>query len=223
MNSSQSDTLKRKISVIDRFVMRLDTILSSPAPKPDVDCPKRAYPAESFQENRLAPTRRQHVTGLMRVNHAGEIAAQALYNAQALVARDPAFKRTMRESAREEIDHLRWCEKRLYELGGHTSYLSPFWYAGSFGIGLIPGLFGDKWNAGFLAETEHQVVRHLDKHLLQLPKKDLRSRAILKKMREDELRHAIAAEAVGTRDLPFMVKCLMRLGAKIMTKTAYWI
>ena len=159
----------------------------------------------------------------MRVNHAGEIAAQALYKAQALTARDDELKKTMKQSADEEIDHLDWCELRLKELGDHTSYLGPVWYLGSFGLGVVAGCFGDKWNLGFLAETEYQVVRHLDAHLEQLPMNDDRSRAILEQMREDELHHATTDETAGAKSLPKGVKRLMSYASKVMTKTAYRI
>ena len=166
---------------------------------------------------------KRHISGLMRVNHAGEIAAQALYKAQALTARDTELKKTMQVSADEEIDHLNWCESRLKELNDHTSYLEPVWSVGSFGIGLVAGFFGDKWNLGFLAETEYQVVRHLDSHLKQIPERDQRSRAILLQMREDELHHATTAEMSGAKNLPESVKILMGFTSKIMTKTAYWV
>ena len=159
----------------------------------------------------------------MRVNHVGEIAAQALYKAQALTAVDDELKKIMKQSADEEIDHLDWCEQRLNELDGHVSYLMPIWYLGSFGIGVLAGVFGDKWNLGFIAETEHQVVRHLEKHLEELPEGDERSRAILEQMREDESHHAAAAETRGAKKLPKGIKRLMMLASKFMTKTAYHI
>lgn len=183
----------------------------------------RAYPAKEHADIDMHENTRQHVSGLMRVNHAGEIAAQALYKAQAMTATDDKLKKAMRQSADEEIDHLEWCEARLKELNDHTSYLEPLWYAGSFGIGVIAGLFGDKLNLGFLAETEYQVVRHLDSHLKQIPENDKRSRAILEQMREDELKHAVTAEKSGAEDLPNAVKRLMNLTSKVMTKTAYKI
>ena len=159
----------------------------------------------------------------MRINHAGEISAQALYKAQAMTAIDDELKDTMKQSAYEESSHLKWCERRLDELGGRTSYLSPIWYFGSFGIGVVAGCFGDKLNLGFIAETEHQVVKHLDSHLEQLPKNDERSRAILEQMRKDELHHAKTAETSGAKNLPKEVRFIMTLVSKIMTKTAYYI
>lgn len=212
----------RQYSALDRGIMALDSLLgdlSKPAPIRE----KRAYPAASCSQPDLDDEERQHVAALMRVNHAGEIAAQALYKAQALTARDEELKKVMQQSADEEIDHLDWCQSRLEELGDHSSYLGPVWYLGSFGIGVVAGCFGDKWNLGFLAETEYQVVRHLDEHLQQLPENDDRSRAILEQMRTDELHHATTAETAGAETLPEGVKRLMNLSSKIMTKTAYRI
>ena len=159
----------------------------------------------------------------MRVNHAGEIAAQALYKAQALTARSEAIRREMKTSAEEEYDHLYWCETRLKELDEHTSYLEPIWSAGSFAIGLLAGSFGDKWNLGFLAETEHQVVSHLEEHLQKLPPTDQRSRAILKQMQKDEAHHAHAAETAGAKSLPLAIRKLMSLTSSVMKKTAYHV
>jgi 3-demethoxyubiquinol 3-hydroxylase len=210
----------RKYSTLDRGIMLLDSVLGN-LPKSTTVRSNRSYPAETHPESNLAENEKKHISALMRVNHAGEIAAQALYKAQALTARDNELKKTMQRSANEEQDHLDWCESRLKELGDHTSYLEPVWYTGSFSIGVIAGCFGDKWNLGFLAETEHQVVRHLDSHLKQLPENDNRSRAILEQMREDELRHAITAETAGAEDLPKAVKRLMSLTSKVMTRTAY--
>ena len=157
----------------------------------------------------------------MRVNHAGEIAAQALYKAQALTAKDNNIKAAMRQSAEEEYDHLRWCEQRLRELDDHPSMLKPVWSAGSFAIGLVAGSFGDKWNLGFLAETENQVASHLDEHLQRLPAHDMRSRIIIEQMREDEQQHADSAVAAGASELPGPVKRLMSLASMVMKKTAY--
>ncbi len=212
----------RQYSAFDRGIMALDSILGDIV-KVNPSREKRAYPAASHPETDLDANERAHVSGLMRVNHAGEIAAQALYKAQSLTARDAELKKAMQQSADEEVDHLEWCESRLDELGDHASYLAPLWYSGSFGIGVIAGCFGDKWNLGFLAETEHQVVRHLDEHLEQLPGNDDRSRSILEQMREDELHHATTAETAGAKVLPKAVKQLMNLTSKIMTKTAYRI
>ena len=210
----------RQYSTLDRGIMFLDSVLGNLSKSATLRS-KRSYPAEVYPESNLAENEKKHVSALMRVNHAGEIAAQALYKAQALTARDDELKKTMQRSADEEQDHLDWCESRLKELDDHTSYLEPVWYAGSFSIGVVAGCFGDKWNLGFLAETEHQVVRHLDSHLKQLPENDNRSRAILEQMREDELQHAVTAETAGAENLPKGIKRLMSLTSKLMTKTAY--
>lgn len=216
----------RQYSALDRGIMVLDSVLgnlSKSSAKPSAIREKRPYPAKDYPESNLDEKEKKHISALMRINHAGEVAAQALYKAQALTATDDELKKTMQYSADEEIDHLNWCEARIKELGDHTSYLEPVWYAGSFGIGVIAGCFGDKWNLGFLAETEYQVVRHLDSHLQQLPEKDERSRAILEQMRTDELQHAVTAEKSGAAELPKGVKRLMNLTSKIMTRAAYKI
>ncbi len=183
----------------------------------------RTYPAEKVGHSVLSETERRQSEGLMRVNHAGEVSAQALYRAQALTARDSQVREAMKHSAEEEIDHLVWCEERLRELGGRTSLLGHFWFLGSLSIGSLAGLIGDKWNLGFVVETEEQVVAHLDKHLQEITEKDLRSRAILQQMRDDEAHHASVAYHAGASELPAQVKKLMRLCSKVMTKTAYWI
>lgn len=212
----------RQYTTLDRGIIALDSILGN-LTKPSPMREKKPYPAASYSQPILDKNEKKHVSGLMRVNHAGEVAAQALYKAQALTARDDKLKKTLQQSADEEIDHLDWCELRLKELGGHTSYLEPVWYLGSFSIGVVAGCFGDKWNLGFLAETEYQVVKHLDAHLEQLPMNDDRSRAILKQMREDELHHATTAETAGAKSLPRNIKRFMNVMSKVMTKTAYRI
>lgn len=159
----------------------------------------------------------------MRVNHAGEIAAQGLYHGQALVARNPETRALLEGAAREETDHLAWCEQRLSELQDHPSRLDPLWYAGSFAIGAAAGLLGDRQSLGFVAETERQVERHLDGHLEQLPKSDARSRAILEQMRADEIAHGSLAQQAGGAELPRPVREIMRATAQFMTTTARWI
>ena len=213
---------KRQYSRLDNIIMQIDAVLSESS-KSHSEHIKREYPGGSVSESKLNEDEKKHISGLMRVNHAGEISAQALYKAQALTAIDNKLKETMKKSADEEIDHLDWCEQRLDELGGHISYLSPIWYLGSFGIGLLAGFFGDKSNLGFIAETEYQVVKHLDSHIKQLPENDERSRVILEQMRDDELHHATIAETNGAENLPEGIKSLMNLVSKIMTKTAYYI
>jgi ubiquinone biosynthesis monooxygenase Coq7 len=160
---------------------------------------------------------------LMRVNHTGEICAQALYSAQALVARDDRVRATLQAAGNEERDHLAWCRERLGELQSRPSLLDPFWYAGSFAMGVASGLAGDRWSLGFLAETEDQVERHLEGHLARLPAQDQGSRAILEQMREDESRHGAAGRALGAAELPLPVKRAMQAVSKVMTRTAYWV
>jgi ubiquinone biosynthesis monooxygenase Coq7 len=182
----------------------------------------REYPADDGQ-NELTEPERRHSAGLMRVNHAGEIAAQALYNGQALIARDNAVREHLYSAADEENDHLAWCERRLSELHSRPSLLAPLWYCGSLGIGALAGVVGDRWSLGFIAETEKQVVKHLDGHFEALPENDLSSRKIVSQMREDEQRHAQEAIAAGGKGLPPPVQRLMGLTAKIMTTTAYYL
>lgn len=181
----------------------------------------RANPAGATRDTRLAADERRHVAGLMRVNHAGEISAQALYHGQALTARNPDTRRHLLEAAREERDHLRWCEERLQELDDGPSKLQPLWYAGSFAIGALAGLRGDGWSLGFVQETERQVSEHLEEHLRELPEGDQRGRAILKAMRADEQRHGEEAGAAGAQELPAPVRGIMRQVAKVMKLGAY--
>lgn len=171
----------------------------------------------------LAPAEARHAAGLMRVNHAGEVAAQALYFGQALVARDAATRAHLLHAAREEGDHLVWCEARLRALGSHRSVLNPLWYAGSVAIGAAAALFGDAVSLGFVAETERQVEGHIDDHLERLPAGDVESRAVLEQMKDDEIRHGRDALARGGRDLPVPVQRMMRLTSRVMTRTAYWV
>jgi 3-demethoxyubiquinol 3-hydroxylase len=160
--------------------------------------------------------------GLMRVNHAGEICAQALYSGQSLFAREPRVRAALQTAAAEERDHLAWCRGRLEELGSRPSYLDPFWYAGSFALGVASGIAGDRWSMGFLAETEEQVERHLEGHLDRLPPDDARSRAVVMQMREDEQRHGSTGRALGAAELPWAVKRAMHAASRVMTGTAYW-
>ena len=212
---------KRQYSKLDNIIMQIDALLRDSSKSSEHST--REYPGDLYPHSDLNEQEKRHVSGLMRINHAGEISAQALYKAQAMTAIDDELKDSMKQSANEESSHLKWCERRLDELGGRTSYLSPIWYFGSFGIGVVAGCFGDKLNLGFIAETEHQVVKHLDSHLEQLPKNDERSRAILAQMRKDELHHATSAEISGAKNLPKEVRFIMTLVSKIMTKTAYYI
>jgi 3-demethoxyubiquinol 3-hydroxylase len=165
----------------------------------------------------------RHSAGLMRVNHSGEICAQALYSGQALFARSPEVRAALQTAAAEERDHLAWCRTRLQELGSRTSLLDPAWYAGSFALGMASGLLGDRWSMGFLAETEAQVERHLEGHLDELPADDRRSRAIVVQMRDDEQRHGAMGRSLGATELPYPVKLAMKATSKVMTRTAYWV
>lgn len=171
----------------------------------------------------LTPDETRHAAGLMRVNHAGEVAAQALYFGQALVARDTMTREHLLHAAREEGDHLVWCEHRLKALGSHRSVLNPLWYAGSVAIGATAALFGDAVSLGFVAETERQVEGHIDHHLERLPAGDVESRAVLEQMKDDEIRHGRDALDRGGRDLPVPVQQLMRFTSRVMTRTAYWV
>jgi ubiquinone biosynthesis monooxygenase Coq7 len=171
----------------------------------------------------LTATGKARSLNLMRVNHAGEVCAQALYQGQALTARREETRKQMEQAAKEENDHLTWCRHRIHELGGHTSLLNPVWYTGSLAIGAATGLLGDKWSLGFLAETEKQVVKHLDGHLQRIPEGDTRSRAILEQMKVDEAQHRTTALNSGGSELPDTVKKLMTLASRVMTTTAYRI
>lgn len=183
----------------------------------------RQNPSTNVEEQPLSSSEKRHAAGLMRVDHTGEICAQALYQGQALTARKTEVKEQLLKSAEEEIDHLNWCAERLIELKSHRSYLNPLWSMGSFAMGAIAGAMGDRWNLGFVAETERQVVKHIDEHLTALPKNDLKSRAILQQMREDEAHHATVALEAGASELPKPIQSAMKLMSKVMTKTTYWI
>ena len=209
----------RRFSWIDVGLGEIDKaikVLSAPAR------PTRQAPAAP-EDTALSAPQRAESARLMRVNHSGEVAAQALYQGQALTSRDNAVSAAMRLAAAEEIDHLAWCEQRLRELDGRTSVLNPLWYAGSFAIGAAAALLGDRMSLGFVVETERQVEGHLDEHLARLPQDDTRSRAILQTMRTDEIAHGVSAKAAGGAELPSPVRFLMRNTARLMTSTAYWI
>jgi ubiquinone biosynthesis monooxygenase Coq7 len=183
----------------------------------------RAVPGEAVAEAEMTATERDVAAALMRVNHTGEICAQALYQGQALTARNVEARAALEQAAAEETDHLAWTAQRIEELGGRASFLNPLWYAGSFALGAAAGFLGDKWNLGFLAETERQVEGHLEGHLDRLPPQDEKSRAIVNEMKVDEARHARTAVDHGAAELPEPVKLAMKLGSRIMTRTAYWI
>jgi ubiquinone biosynthesis monooxygenase Coq7 len=184
---------------------------------------RRPMPGERQPESALDPTERAKSTALMRVNHAGEVCAQALYQGQALTARNGGAKQALMQAAEEEIEHLAWTEQRLAELGGRKSMLNPLWYAGSYAIGACAGLAGDRWSLGFLAETERQVVAHLGRHLQTLSQRDARSRAVVVAMKRDEAQHATTALQVGGAALPLPVRLAMQAASRVMTSTAYWV
>jgi ubiquinone biosynthesis monooxygenase Coq7 len=208
--------MKPKHGLLDQFLIAADEALrtlsgsGSPSrPSPARELPETAEPGEAAK--------------LMRVNHTGEVCAQALYSGQAMFARDERVRDALRVAAAEERDHLAWCRKRLDELDSRPSFLDPLWYAGSFGLGLASGAAGDRWSLGFLAETEAQVEKHLEGHLSRLGEDDARSRAVVEQMRDDENRHGAVGRSLGGEDLPFPVKLAMRMASKVMTRTAYWI
>jgi len=214
--------MDRDYTPLDQLLMRVHQVLSGVAP-PASDEAARPNPAAGIEDPDLDEAARRHAAGLMRVNHAGEVAAQALYQGHALAVRSPSVREHMLAAAAEERSHLAWCEDRLRELGERPSRLDPLWYAGSFAIGAIAGLAGDRWALGFVEETEKQVSEHLTGHLDKLPEEDAKSRAIVEAMRADEERHGAEAVAAGAQPLPRPVQELMRGVARIMTRSAYWI
>ncbi len=213
--------MTRNMSPLDQAIGCLDQglrLVFGPAPSAE-----RLTPATDAAETTLSEAQRELAGRLMRVNHAGEICAQALYQGQALTARNPRVRTKLARAAQEENDHLAWTARRISELGARPSYLNPAWYAGSFALGAIAGLAGDRWSLGFLAETERQVVEHLDRHLARLPPEDHKSAAIVAQMREDEGHHATTAEQAGAAKLPRPLKGLMRFASSIMTSSSHWL
>jgi len=211
--------MKPRLPGIDELIGGFDKALRTlAAPARSV----RPVPGVDDANDPLDEAERRHAAALMRVNHSGEICAQALYQGQALTARDGPERQMLEQAAAEETDHLAWTESRIAELGGRVSRLNPLWYAGSFAIGAAAGLAGRRWNLGFLAETEQQVTRHLEGHLERLPAADRKSRAVVQQMRDDEARHATSALGHGGAELPDAVKRVMQLTAKVMTGTSYW-
>ena len=208
----------RRLGLADRLVRELDRGLRTVAA---ANVSTRPHPDQDVPDPVSDPAARSHAAALMRVNHAGEIAAQALYHGQALTARNARLREHMLAAARDETDHLAWCERRVRELDSRTSLLAPLWYAGSFAIGALAGLAGDRTSLGFVDETEKQVCAHLEAHLDSLPPEDARSRRIVAQMRDDEDRHAADARASGAARLPRGVRELMRRTARLMTYTAY--
>ena len=207
--------LDSAIAALDRALRAVFAPARAQRPAPSADPPQ--------EPNALTPAEQRESAALMRVNHAGELAAQALYHGQALVARSEATRSMLLEAARSESDHLAWCETRLTELNARPSLLNPLWYAGSFAIGALAALAGDRASLGFVVETERQVEGHLDEHLGRLPVGDRRSRAILETMRAEEIAHGVTAAAAGGERLPALVRALMRRTARVMTGTAYWV
>jgi ubiquinone biosynthesis monooxygenase Coq7 len=211
--------MTRQFSLLDHLVIGLDRARRSATG----EAPARESPARTEPAPALGEAARHHAAGLMRINHTGEVCAQALYQGQALTAREAGVRGDMQQAAGEEIDHLAWCEERVAELGSHTSHLNPLFYAMSFGMGALAGALGDRWSLGFVAATEEQVCRHLRDHLERLPEEDARSRAILQQMIEDEERHGRQALEAGGTELPPQVKEVMRLMSRLMTESTYRI
>jgi ubiquinone biosynthesis monooxygenase Coq7 len=206
--------------MLDSLIVSFDRALRTLAGHPST---ARPVPGAVLPEGELSPPERQHAAGLMRINHTGEVCAQALYAAQALVARDPHIRAEFAQAAREEEEHLAWTQQRLAELDDRRSLLNPLWYAGSFAIGVAAGIAGDRVNLGFVVETERQVEEHLTAHMDRLPERDAKSRAIVEQMRADEARHGAMAQAAGGIDLPAPVRGLMRVAADVMRAVAYRI
>lgn len=213
--------MTRQLSRADRLIHQFDTVLRTLVPH--AAQPERPSPAGNIADEPMSEAEREHAVGLMRINHTGEVCAQALYQGQGLTAKLPDTREQMERAAQEEIDHLAWCDTRLQELHGHTSLLNPVFYAASFGLGAVAGAVGDRVSLGFVAATEEQVGRHLDDHLHQLPTSDRRSRAVLEQMREDEAHHERWALEAGGARFPLPVKLGMRLMSKVMTKSVYRI
>ena len=211
----------RRYNNFDQLAMNADTALRTLFGAPVTS--DREYPAADISDAEFSADEKKRISSLMRINHSGEVSAQALYQGQALTCRNDAIREKLNQAAIEENDHLSWTKNRIDELGGHTSLLNPLWYGGSFAIGAFAGAIGDKWNLGFLAETEHQVVEHLESHLNKLPGGDLKSRAVLEQMKIDESIHATTAIESGAADLPPPVKKLMAAMSKIMTSSTYYI
>ena len=211
----------RTLSPIDKLIMQADraarTLLSGQVTS------TRPSPASAVDDGELAENERELSVRLLRIDHTGEVCAQALYQGQALTARASPVREQLEQAADEECDHLAWCERRLGELDGRTSVLNPIFYAGSFAIGAVAGILGDRWSLGFVAETENQVSRHLEGHLQRISPEDRRSRAVLEQMLDDEQHHATTATAHGGRELPRPIRALMRLASKVMTRSTYWV
>lgn len=214
-------SMQRQLNIADKCVFELDKALTTIWGNPKGS--GRKNPALKIPEAALSDVQRRHNAALMRVNHAGEVSAQALYQGQALTAKLPAVREAMQHAAEEENDHLIWCQQRLTALDGRRSLLNPLWYAGSFALGAIAGKAGDKWSLGFVAETEKQVEAHLNDHLGQLSPADAASEAVLRQMQTDEIHHGQQAIKAGGVALPVPVQNLMSLVSKVMTRSSYWL
>jgi len=206
--------------IIDKLITTFDTGLRTVLTTAHAT---RVRPDNAKEETALSNEQKQQAAALMRINHVGEVCAQALYSGQAFTSRNPQIVHALKRAADEETDHLAWCESRINELGGRKSLLNPLWYTGSFTLGAIAGAVGDKWNLGFLAETEQQVSAHLASHLEKLSAEDVKTRAIIEQMHTDETAHAYEARQLGAAELPDAVKTGMKLASKIMTTTAYYV
>ncbi|MEW8505661.1 MAG: 2-polyprenyl-3-methyl-6-methoxy-1,4-benzoquinone monooxygenase [Candidatus Thiodiazotropha sp.] len=211
----------RRFNGADRMLIGFDTALRTLFGRPQVT--ERDNPATAVDEPEMSEDERDLAARLMRINHTGEVCAQALYQGQALTAKLPEIRDSMERAAKEENDHLDWCETRLHELDSRKSLLNPFWYTGSFLIGAAAGLAGDKWSLGFVAETEHQVEAHLNEHIDRIPAQDRKSIAILEQMKEDEIHHATVALEAGGAELPAAIKTAMKLSSKVMTKSVFYL
>jgi ubiquinone biosynthesis monooxygenase Coq7 len=216
--AAASSNISADVALLDDIVIALDRGLRTLAAPPVAERPN---PAAELADNPLDDRERAHAAGLMRVNHTGEVCAQALYDGQALTARDDATREALRAAAQEETDHLAWCEERLSELGEKPSVLNPLFYAASYAMGAVTGLLGDRVSLGFVEATEDQVCRHLESHMKRLPEDDARSRAIIDQMHEDEARHGAEAMQKGGAEFPRPVKELMSAVSKVMTETTY--
>ena len=206
--------------ILDRLIIGFDKSLRTLLSQPHAT---RIRPDNALTDTELNETEKRHSARLMRVNHCGEVCAQALYSGQVITSRNPTTTAALNEAAIEETDHLAWCESRMQELGGRKSLLNPIWYLGSLSMGIIAGALGDKWNLGFLAETEKQVAHHLERHLATLPNNDKKTRIIIEQMQFDEAAHADTAFNLGAADLPAPVRIMMKMTSKVMTSTSYYI
>jgi len=207
-------------SSFDRLIVEFDKALRTLAATP---VSARPLPGGTLAEAELSDAEKRHAAALMRVNHCGEVCAQALYQGQALSSEDATVTRALEQAAREETEHLAWAEQRVNELGGRLSLLNPLWYVGSLALGYAAGMFGTRWNLGFLAETERQVELHLGGHLQRLAPQDAKTRAIVVQMKQDESAHARTAYALGAAELPDAAKRAMRISARLMTQVSYWV